>query len=131
MQDAAVSEVEQAEVDESVVVVICGAGTGPVFGVSNAGVFGLIGERPVLFVLEQPIRRVCFGVGREGCAVDEVDIEPAVAVVIEQANAAAHGFNVIEMPVGAVGMDEFDACFGRHFEQCCGGAPRSRPWLEM
>ena len=71
---------------------------------------GDVFERAVAAVLEQPVPRAA---GRrridERPAVDEEDVLPAVAVVVEEQAAAAHDFRKVAGGAGAVDVAEVDA----------------------
>src|SRR5215831_15830455 len=40
--------------------------------------------------------------GRDGCAVGDIDIRPAVVVVIEDGNTGNHGFNLVFFTESAI-----------------------------
>ena len=72
---------------------------------SDAGRLGHVGERPVAVVaIERAGVPPLLGIARQGAALGHEDVEPAVAVVIDQADAAAHGLDQAELPVGRVEM---------------------------
>ncbi len=78
------------------IVVVVGhrcANTPAVVGYTGFGCY--VGKCSVVIVVEERcVRRCLFAVERiEGGAVDDVNIEPAVVVVIDQAHAGAIGFN--------------------------------------
>ena len=71
-------------------------------------------ERAVAPVAEEPVARVeSCGAGRETSALDAVDVEPAVAVVVEQADAAAGHLGELVDRRGAVVLDEAGESGGR------------------
>ena len=96
--------VAHVDVGPAVVVVVGNRAAISPAVVGHAGLLRDIGERAVVIVVEQRgVRRLFLAVERvEGRAVDEVDIEPAVVVVVDQANA------------GAVGLDDEVLLRGAH-----------------
>ena len=68
-------------------------------------------ERPVAPVAEQPVALLAVGAKRdrrrEGAALDDVDVEPAVAVVIEQPDASRGRLG--ELPAGRAAIVEGEA----------------------
>ena len=91
------------QVVPAVVVVVADADAGLPAGASQAGFFGDIGERSVAIVLVQMRGRSLARrpVGVEARAIGEIDVEPAVVVVIEEGQAAAFGFNDVALVIDA------------------------------
>src|SRR5271157_5023380 len=62
---------------------------------------GDIGERAVMIVAVEMVRRPLTGFRRfQGCAVHDEDIEPAIIVVVEDGDARACGLNNVLLAVG-------------------------------
>ncbi len=114
------------EIGEAVGVVIAD-GDAHAVGVSgHAGFFGDVGEGAVAIIaIERVAQRLRRSVEIAGAAVDEVDVHPAVVVVIEEAAAGADGFGEIPFGGAAVGVGPVDfGDGGRHFFE--GGSGRWR-----
>ena len=98
----------------------------------DAGPFGGVFKCAVAAVAEQPVAgRRSAGIGRESTALDDVDVEPAVAVVVQQADAAGRGLGKLPERRPAVIEDEPQAR-GRGVVAELGqgdrlGRPRRRP----
>ena len=91
---AVFAEVRDVEIGPAIVIVIAdGDAEAPAF-VGDAGLFGHIGERAVVVVVEERgVRGGGFAALRfEGGAVDQIDVEPAIVIVIEKRDARAGGF---------------------------------------
>ena len=96
-----------------VVVVGHGAAESPAV-VGDAGFGGDVGEGAVVIVVEERgVRRGLFAGERvDGGAVDDVDVEPAVVVVVEQAYTRALGLDDVVLgwsahlvgPLGEAGL---------------------------
>ena len=95
VEEDVVSPETAEEVVPTVVVVVADADAGLPAGSGEAGVFGDIGERAVAIVFEEMgCGRLAFWPGGiEAIAVGEVDVEPAVVVVVEKCDAAAFGLD--------------------------------------
>ena len=79
--------------DPLIVVIADGDAVGPA-GIADAGFAGNVGEGAVVVVVEEGaagldslLRHV------DGLGVGEVDVGPAVAVIVDEGDAAAHGFD--------------------------------------
>jgi hypothetical protein len=83
-------DVGDEDVGPAVVIIVADGNAHAVTGAGQPGLFGDVGERQVAVVVEQAVAelRAVLGEPGHGAAVDEVDIEQAVAVVIEQATPA-------------------------------------------
>src|SRR5262249_40340698 len=73
---------------------------------SEPGRLGGVLERAVALVPEQAVSAERLRVGREGPTLDRVNVEPAVAVVVEQAHAPAHRLGGLAQGGGAVEAGE-------------------------
>ena len=92
------------EIEEAVVVDVADRDAGLVGPAAHGGDSGLggdVGERAVVIVVVQRVRRV-------GRAVDEVEILEAVVVVVERGDAGAEGLVHELVRRGAGGMHEGD-----------------------
>ncbi len=92
--EAVLAEVGDEEIGPAVVVEVADDGAKAPAIVGDAGLGGDVGKGAVVIVMEERgVRGGCLaGFGFEGGAVDEVDVEPAVVVVVEQSDAGADGF---------------------------------------
>ena len=91
--EAILAEVSDVDVGPTVVVVIGDGDAEAPTLVGDARFSGDIGEGAVVIVVEESGARGGLGAfhGGNGRAVDEVDVEPAVVVVIEESDAGAGG----------------------------------------
>ena len=80
------------QVDTAIIVEIAGGRPGRVALRLDPRPLGHIGERQAAVVVKEaiPVPGVLLAQGRDGCAVGEVDVRQAVAVVIEHGDAARH-----------------------------------------
>src|ERR1700683_3553363 len=113
----AVRVLRDVEVGETVGIVIADSDAHAVGVAGDSGFFGYVGESAVAIIaiecVAQGLRRT---VEIAGPAVDEVDVHPAVVVVIEEAAAGADGFRQIPFGRAAVGVCPVDSGGGgRHF----------------
>ncbi len=115
------TETGDEEVGPSVVIVIAdGDAHGPA-GETYAGFVGDVGKGAVAIVVVEGAARLCAGerhinVGRVG----EVDVWPAVTIVVDKRHATAHGFDDIAV-FGGGEMVEMDASFLRDIDELrCG-----------
>src|SRR5439155_15708037 len=75
-----------------------------------AGSLGDVLESPIPLVAEQPVAgRWGVGAGGKPAALDGIDVEEAVAVVVEQADPTAHGLGELMNGGAAVLEDEEEA----------------------
>ena len=91
------------EIVPAVVVVVAHADSGLPAGAGESGFFGDVGERSVAIVFVQ-VRRRSFARGPvrvEARSVRQIDIEPAVVVVIEKGETAAFGFDDVVLVIDA------------------------------
>ena len=91
------------EIVPAVVVVIADADAGLPAGARQSGSFGDVGERAVAIVLVQMRSGRLSGRPRfaETRSVREINIEPAVVIVIEEGDAAAFGLDDVALVIGA------------------------------
>ncbi len=113
------------EVVEAVVVVVADAGSLAPGGQGEAGFGGDVGEGSVVVVVEEVAGGGVFLRGRGGGefgAVDEEDVGPAVAVVVEDGDAGAGGLDDVALAGGvAVGVADGDSGFGGDVDEPGGG----------
>ena len=106
------TEVGHKQVGIAVVVEISDGGPQPVSGLAQAGLFRNIHEFPAAHV---PIERVGGNVAQRSAAerraVDQVNVEQAIAVVVEYREAGADRFHDVLSPRTAVRVHEVDAGF--------------------
>ncbi len=90
------------EIFKTVVVVVThGDGAGPA-GAQQACFLGHVGKRAVAIVFVEAVAGACYRVVHARSTENE-NVEPAVVVVVEKGDAAAHGFyNVILLREAAV-----------------------------
>ena len=116
----------------AVVVVVADADAGLPAGARQAGFFGDVGEGAVAIVFVEMRSRRLAGrpVGVEARAVGEINVEPAVVVVIEKGQAAALGFDDVALVIDrAPDVGSIQAGFVGHVDECdwrsccgiCGG----------
>src|ERR1700691_5528439 len=113
----AVRVLRDVEVGETVAIVIADSDAHAVGVTRDAGFFGHVGESAVAIIaiecVAQGLRR---SVEIAGAAVDEIDVHPAVVVVVEEAAAGADGFGEIPFGRSAVAVRPVDFGGGRrHF----------------
>ncbi len=76
----------------------------------NAGSVGHIGERSLAAIAEQPMARAPVHGGIDHrAAVDQEDVDQAVAVVVEEQTARSHRLDQMFLGAGAVGVSEHHA----------------------
>ena len=93
--EAVLAVVAHIDVGPAVVVVVGDRAAIAPAVVGHAGLGAHIGKCAIVVVVEQRgVGRLFFAVERvEGRAVDQVDVEPAVVVVVDQADAGAVGLD--------------------------------------
>ena len=148
MEEAVLADGSDQEVGEAVVVIVADGDAHAVHFHREAGHFGDVGESAVAIVPVQPHGGALAAVAGPVHAIDQQDVEPAVAIVIEEGAPGAHGFGevlgaeraavVAELNTGGggdVGQAEFRG--GRGAERKRGGAREegapghemlTRPW---
>src|SRR5580692_5630959 len=119
-----IDEAADEEVEAAVVVIIEPDSAAAPAGSCHAGFGGYVGEGAVAIIaIERIAERLRRRVEIAGAAVDQVDVHPAVVVVVEEAAAGADGFGEIPFGGAAVGVGPGDFCGGgRHFFE--GGSDR-------
>ena len=117
VEEAVLAVAGDVEVVEAVVVIVADAGALAPTGREEAGLGGDVGEGAVVVVVEEMVGGFCCCRGRsrssEFASVDEEDVGPAVAVVVEDGDAGAGGFDDVALGVdAAVDVADGDAGFG-------------------
>jgi len=99
------------DVGPAVVIVVADGNAHVVTGAGQSGFFGDVGKRQIAVVVKEAVAelRAVLGEPGHGAAVDEVDVEQAVAIVIEQGHAGDHAFGLLLGRAGAVESDEVHA----------------------
>src|SRR6185437_14482269 len=99
-----------------IVIVARRAAVGPAGG-SDAGLVGHVRKSTIVIVVVKGATRGLVLQGHVHCRrIGEINIQPAIAVVIQKQNAAAHGFGNVLL-FGRVGVAEANAgLFGNVFE---------------
>ena len=89
------------QVVPAVVVVVAHADAGLPAGAPQAGFFGDVGESAVAIVFVEMRGGSLAGrpVGVEACAVGQINVQPAVVVVVEKGQAAAFGFDDVTLVI--------------------------------
>ena len=125
IEDVAIDAGDE-EVGVAVVIVIADGGAHGVAGAGDAGLFGDVGEFPVAFVVIEAVPIFGRGLlkGRDVGAVGEVDVGAAVAIVIEDGDAAGHGFDHVLVVGGMVFEHEGESGGGGDFAESDGGHGR-------
>src|ERR1700730_2368908 len=102
----------EVEVVEAIVVVVGNRAAEAIGFDGEPGLLSDVGEGAVVIVVVERGERLGAG-GMAGPVhgIDEEDVLPAVIVVIEKTNAAAHGFGKIFFTEGAGVVLEMDASF--------------------
>ena len=120
------SEGGDVDVVVAVVVVVADGAAQPVHFDRESGLPGHVGERAVFVVVIERRKRLAGLVFRPIHGVDEENVLPAIVVVVEKANAAAHGFGKILFSEGAGVVLEVDAGLRGHVGELdgAGGARR-------
>ena len=130
VQDDA-AETGHQHVGPAIVVVVADHGAVRPAGIRHACLVGHIGKGAIVVVMEEGAARLLPGqlhvhIGRVG----EVDVRPAIAVVIDQGHSAAHRFDDVFL----VGRSEvLEANFGggsdiRELRERSGGGDGSARW---
>ena len=101
--EAVLAEVGDKDVGPAVVVKVANGHTEAPAVVGHAGLRGHVGKRSVVVVMEERgvRRRGLAGERVIGRAIDEVDVEPAVVVVVDKAHAGAVGLQDVLFGAGA------------------------------
>ena len=101
------------EVGVAVAVVVCGCDAKAVAGIGAAAVGGDVGESArARIAVESVDRRLVRGMAGQVGAVGEVEVEAAIAVVVEESGSGTEGFDVVVFAGKAVVVDEVDASGG-------------------
>ena len=126
VEEAVFAVAGDVEVVESVVVIVADADALAPAGGDEAGLGGDVGEGAVVVVVEEVagglvlfVPGVC---AWEGGAVDEEDVRPAVAVVVEDGDAGAGGLDDVTFGLdAAVNVANGDASLRRDIDEPCRG----------
>ena len=91
------SDVREEDVGPPVVVVIADGDSHAITGAGNAGALSHVGKRTVVVVAIEPVpvHGRIFLQGRNCCAIHQVNIQIAVAIVVEQRDPRDHGLDLI------------------------------------
>ena len=118
----------EKDVRPAVVVVVSDGDADAVALALHSGALGNIGVSAVAVIVEQavPILRRLFLERWDGRAVDEVNVQVAVVVVIEERHAGEHGLGQVLIGRRAVVRDEMDARTLRDFLEGDGSQGRRR-----
>ena len=112
------------EVGVAVGIVVRGCNAKAVAGVGAAAVGGDVGKGARARVAVEPVDwRLVWGMAGQVGAVGEVEVEAAVAVVVEEGGSGTEGFDVVVGAGKAVVVDEVDASGVSASAKCTGGAP--------
>ncbi len=97
-------DVGQKQVGPAVVVVIAHGHAHPITRSGDSGALGNIGERSIAVVVKQAvvILRAGFHQRWHLGAVDQINIEQTIPVVVEQRDARRHGLRLVFLRGGAV-----------------------------
>src|SRR5205085_6970872 len=79
------------EVVEAIVIVVADGDAGGPNAAAETGFFGNVGEGTVAVIAIEPDGRAV-GCGVEPAPGEEKDVEPAVVIVVQKGDTAAHGF---------------------------------------
>ena len=103
VEEAIFAEVGDVEVGPAVVVVVTDGNAEAPAVVGDSGLGGDVGEGSIVIIVEEGgVWRHSFVVhGRNGAAVDEVDVHPAIVVVVEQSDAGADAFDDVLLVGGS------------------------------
>ena len=120
MKELVLGDIGDEDVRPPIVVVISHRDADAVSLALDSGLLGNIREGTVAIVVEQPVPILgrLFLQRRNGRAVDEVNVQVPVVVVIEKRHAGEHGLGQILVGRGAVVRDEVDAGAVRDFFEC-------------
>ena len=101
------------QIGPSVVVVVAYRRAHSITSPGYASSLGNIGERSIAVVVKQAvvILRIRLHQGGHLGAIDQVNVEQAVPVVVEQRNARRHGFRLVFLRGRAVLSDKMYASF--------------------
>jgi len=126
------SVVVQVEVEVAVVVVIAGGHAQAVSRVAHAGLIRHIRELPAAVItIEGILRRCVCGGSAQGGAVEKVDVDVTVAVVVEERHTGADGLDDVPFAAATVGMNEGNSGLFGHVSKHDGGADAHRlPLIE-
>ena len=93
----------------AVVVVVAHGAAQSVHLYRQARLLGHIGKRAVVIVVIERRKRLAGLMARPVHGVDQQNVLPAIVVVVEKADAAAHRFRQVFFPEGAVVVFEVNA----------------------
>ena len=117
-----VTPIAAEQVVPAVVVVVTHADASAPSGAGQAGLFRHVRERAVAIVLKKVLGgRLAVGIGfltRHAIAVGQVDVEPAILVVVEEGEPAALGFNNVLLVFNAApNVGDVEAGFLGHIHE--------------
>jgi len=105
-EELVAGDVGEEDIGPTVVVEVADGDSHAVAFALDASLFGDVGEGAVAVVVEEavPIAGRFLLQGRDCGTVDEVNVQPAVVIVVDQADAGDHGFGLVLVGCGgAVG----------------------------
>ena len=113
MEELVAGHVGQKDVRSTIVVVVPDGYAHSVARPGESGALGYIGERAVVIVAIEtvPVSRRFLLQGGNCCSVDQINIQPAVAVIVEQRNSCDHRFDLILVGCRRITSDEVDTRF--------------------
>jgi hypothetical protein len=116
-------KVVEVKVRMAVVVVVPDANPKPVSGVAHARRLGHVGELPVPVIPVEgvPGRWGGGGSSRKWGAIEKVEIDIAIIVVVERRQSCGHGFDNEPAPGTPVGVTKGDACLVSDVGELDGG----------
>ena len=116
------AEVSDVEIYIAIIIVITDSCTDTVSRTSDTCLVGNIGESIIAIVSIENVTRcaVLFTTGLN-CAIDEVDVEITVAIIIEKSTARSEEFVEESQTAAAIGMNKRYACGFRNIneDRCC------------
>ena len=133
------SEVRHVQIEETVVVVIAGGNSHAIADMADAGLFrdihefqltGLRQQVPVQAIAGLPTarRRIeQFAVAVKPCALDQIDVESAVVIVIEQGHARAHDLGHVVAAGGEIEVAEVESEPAATSRKIAGSSNAARP----
>ena len=118
------TETADSEIGATIVVVVTDRCAHGPAGIAYAGLVSDIGKGTVVIVAIEDAACLLSGEShRYAGGVGEVDVQPTIAVVVEESNASAHGFDDVLL-IGTGEMLEADLCRGGDVDELRDAAGR-------